>query len=119
MIVFVDDELFVLEFLRQGLTNYERPYSLCHSVEEAKSIIETSGQSIQMVVTDLHMPGEDGYDLIRWLFYNYPHIKKVILTAHSREHEIKEHIGSYKVDAILRKPIDVKTELLPILEMIL
>ncbi len=119
MILFVDDEAFVLEFIRQGLTGYKRPYLLCNSVQEAKSIIEENTQKVQLVVTDLHMAGEDGYDLIQWLCQYHPHIKKVILSAHSHEHDIRKRIGSCHIDGLLKKPIAVESELLPILELIL
>lgn len=119
MIVFVDDEAFILEFIRHGLAGYKRPYMMCHSVQEAKSIIEEASQTVELVVTDLHMAGESGYDLIHWLCQYHPHIKKVILSAHSHEHEIREQIGSCHIEALLRKPINVENELVPIIEMIL
>jgi len=113
MILIVDDEIFALDMLVRKLSGSVLEYETCSSVSEAKQIISTQ-PNIKIVVTDLHMSGETGYDLLDWLTALYPKIKRVVMSAHTHEDIFTEH-PNLQVDGRLKKPVDVKTELIPLL----
>lgn len=119
MIVFVDDEVFVLNYIKAHMRGYDVPTAYCHSVAEAKATIDHHASEVQLVITDLHMPDEDGYQLLDWLEIHYPDLPKLVLTAHSQEQALKESLSAYKHFCLLRKPITVETELIPVIDMIL
>ena len=86
-ILIVDDEFYIVQRLI-GNTNWQalgisRTFS-AYSVKEAKRIIEEN--PIDIVLTDIEMPEESGFDLIEWL-HNEAREKPllpIILTAHQR-----------------------------------
>ena len=113
MILIVDDEIFALDMLVRKLSGSVLEFETCSSVSEAKQIVKTQ-HNIKIVVTDLHMSGETGYDLLKWLKAEYPNIKRVVMSAHTHE-EIYAECTDLEIDGQLKKPVDVKTELMPLL----
>lgn len=61
----VDDELFIRNCIRDVFTREGLSVFTAESVADAKRIV--SEEDIDIVLTDLQMPGSDGIDLINWL----------------------------------------------------
>ena len=113
MILIVDDEIFALDLLVRKLNGSGLEFATCSSVPEARAFIENYPDT-RIVVTDLHMSGENGYDLLRWLKCLYPRIKRVVVSAHTHEN-MSLMKTELELDGVLKKPIDVKSELIPLL----
>ena len=82
-ILFVDDQPNVLSSLLIGINWRSMGFSSVYSAtsaEDAKSII--SSHSVDILVTDVEMPGEDGLSLLSWVRENHYDIGCIILTAH-------------------------------------
>jgi CheY-like chemotaxis protein len=62
-ILIVDDDPFVLDFCREVLLDAGYKAIVAHDGAEALRFIE-SGQSLNLVITDVIMPGMDGMELI-------------------------------------------------------
>jgi DNA-binding NtrC family response regulator len=78
-VLIVDDELNARKVLSAILK--EVPYDVFQAdgVKKAKEIV--ASENIDVVITDLKMPGEDGLQLFSYLKANYPDIPVVFLTA--------------------------------------
>ncbi len=78
-ILIVDDEPNALKVLSAILK--EIPYNtyLADGVDKAKEIV--SSEDIDVVITDLKMPGKDGLHLFKYLKSHYPDIPVIFLTA--------------------------------------
>ncbi len=78
-ILIVDDEPNALKVLSAILK--EIPYNtyLADGVDKAKDIV--SSEDIDVVITDLKMPGKDGLYLFKYLKSHYPDIPVIFLTA--------------------------------------
>lgn len=78
-ILIVDDEPNALKVLSAILK--EIPYNtyLADGVDKAKEIV--SSEDIDVVITDLKMPGKDGLYLFKYLKSHYPDIPVIFLTA--------------------------------------
>lgn len=79
------------------------------SGDEAKELL--SRQHFDLLLTDAHMPGCSGYELVRWL-RNRPRdedriIPAIIISAHTREHEVAEgrDCGAHYIIAKPASPI--------------
>lgn len=59
-----------------------------------------------VVVTDLHMPEEDGLELIRWLREFIPRVPVVAISGGDRTTLVPA--GRLGADAILEKPLDLR-----------
>jgi CheY-like chemotaxis protein len=106
-ILIVDDEADTLDMLTIALEQYKGEVKAATSVAEA---LETFVQwEPDILVSDIGMPGEDGYDLIRRIRSIKKELEKkvpaIALTAYSRsEDRIKALSAGFQMH--LSKPID-------------
>lgn len=69
-VLVVDDEEFILETTREALRDVGYRARTASGGEDALEVI--ADEEVDVVVTDLRMPGMDGYELIRRLTARYP-----------------------------------------------
>jgi CheY-like chemotaxis protein len=109
-VLVVDDEADSREMLATILTHYGAEVMLAGSVDEALNVItkNDSGRLPHAPVTDIGMPGRDGYDLIRELRALAPErggsIPAVALTGYASLDE-KERALSEGFQIHLSKPV--------------
>ena len=82
-ILFVDDERQILSSLKRTFAGSGFDICLAESGEEALSIIEN--RAIDLVITDVRMPGMNGYQLLKEIKANYPSIIRVVLSGYNDE----------------------------------
>jgi len=102
----VDDELYALKGITQGIDWSDLPIGTileAESVAEAKSHIER--QAVDLLISDIEMPGANGLELLRYIREASPQTLTVFLTGHARFEYAQEalHMGCF--DYVL-KPID-------------
>jgi len=75
------------------------------SAERAWELIESRDQDIRAIVTDLHMPGMDGFDLIDRVRANSAHagLPIVVITGSTDPH-VSDRLRGRGVSAIFAKP---------------
>jgi CheY-like chemotaxis protein len=75
------------------------------SAERAWELIESRDQDIRAIVTDLHMPGMDGFDLIDRLRTDKVHatLPIVVITGSTDPH-VSDRLRSLGVSALFSKP---------------
>lgn len=87
----VDDSFEGLNMLRQVITGFgARRVSKCQSVAQAKDIMQN--EPVDFVLTDGQMPGEDGYEFIRWIRSEAKEpnrfVPAILLTGHTRRSQV-------------------------------
>jgi CheY-like chemotaxis protein/predicted regulator of Ras-like GTPase activity (Roadblock/LC7/MglB family) len=90
-LLIVDDE----EAMVFSMQDYLNSYADClgaTSYDEAVALLEKE-KDIALVISDIRMPGRDGFDLLMWLRENYPKVKVIMMTAY----------GSPSVRALAKK----------------
>jgi CheY-like chemotaxis protein len=92
-----------------SIGDYMSSYADClgaTSYEEALSTLEEE-EGISLVISEIRMPGRDGFDLLMWLRENRPKIKVIMTTAYGsalvRSLAKQKGAGMY-----LEKPLDLK-----------
>ncbi|MCM3131776.1 response regulator [Paenibacillus polysaccharolyticus] len=105
-ILLVDDETYVTESLELtipwgelGVTTVLR----AASGKEALGIMEEN--AVDIVVTDIRMPGMTGLDLISEVNRRWPHVRCILLTGHSDFEYAKKAIQLHAADYML-KPVN-------------
>ncbi len=75
------------------------------SAEQAWDLIESRAQDIRAIVTDLHMPGMDGFELIDRVRANQTHaaLPIVVITGSTDPH-LSDRLRNRGVSAIFAKP---------------
>ena len=79
-ILIVDDETEYQKVFQFILNPKGYDVIACSNGKEALQILEK--QSIDLVVTDLKMPGMDGNELIKCIHKTYPEINVMVMTAY-------------------------------------
>jgi len=99
-ILLIDDDAAVLEVMGLMLCSEDHSVTMVSSAREALARLE-SGESVDLVLTDLHMPDMDGWQLMRAIRARWPAIRVGI------------HSGSFgqvpdacePPDLVLNKPV--------------
>lgn len=118
-IVIADDE----KLIRQGLAYIIRQMEAsdeivasCSDGEEALSYCLREGADVDVLITDVCMPGKDGLDLIAELARLCPHIQTVVMSGYGEFDYVRRSMREGAVDYLL-KPL-IKNELQEVLERI-
>ncbi|WP_168735368.1 response regulator transcription factor [Cohnella fermenti] len=116
-IVIADDE----KLIRQGLAYIIRQMeesdeiaASCSDGEEALSYCLREGDDVDVLITDVCMPGMDGLDLIAELARRCPHIQTVVMSGYGEFDYVRRAMREGAIDYLL-KPI-IKNELQEVLE---
>ena len=105
-ILVVDDEFYIVQGIIKN-TNWESlgitEVFPAYSAKQAQKIIETN--DVDILLTDIEMPGENGFELIEWIQKEHYNIIPVILTSHQRFDYAQKAISMHCLGYIL-KPIE-------------
>lgn len=103
-ILFVDDDPNILSGLKRMLRSMRKEFSL-HFAESGKEALEVmKGDSFEVVVSDMRMPGMDGATLLTEIQEHYPYTIRIMLTGQADEESIMRTVGV--VHQFLAKPCD-------------
>ncbi len=105
-VLIVDDEEKLGRFVSIVLKQIGYMPVNCQSVAEARKQIEARRWSL--VITDIVMPRESGFDLMRWIAHQYPHLPVIAMTAHSTK-AIENQLPKLGFVDVVYKPFTVDT----------
>lgn len=102
----VDDEYYAVKGITQGIDWSD--LSIAHIYEAmdarmAKQIL--TEQHIDILISDIEMPGENGLSLLDWACAHSPETKTIFLTGHANFHYAQKAVQLGSFDYVL-KPID-------------
>ncbi len=102
-VLLVDDEESWLRLMEVELRVYADAFSVmtARSGNEALGILEKN--PVAVVVSDLRMPGMDGFELLSRILANYPDIPVFIVTAHDKP-KTREVVFKSGASGYLKKP---------------
>lgn len=101
-VLIVDDEPFIRVVLSDVFADAGFTVEEASSAAEAMMLLEGLGYCIDLLLTDVKMPGDpDGLGLALWAREHCPQAKVVIMTGYAGEHG-PEEVRAY--DAFVRKP---------------
>ena len=99
-ILIVDDDIHILELIQRHLKSLNYHTFKAISVKEALQILKD--QSIDLLITDLQMPGVDGLELIKYASEHFPKIPKLVVTGFPSIDGALEVMKSGAVDYITK-----------------
>jgi len=102
-VLIVDDDQSWLLLISKELEAYAASFSIriAYSAEKALALLRQ--QHIMLVISDLRMPGMDGFDLLAQILENYPDLPVIIVTAYDRP-KTKEVVFRSGAAGYLTKP---------------
>lgn len=92
-ILFVDDEQQIIDGIRRIFYPFKNEWDIFYALsgEEALKIIDNN--TINVVVTDMRMPGMNGAELLFQVKKNHPETIRIILSGHSDEELIMKSVN--------------------------
>ena len=104
-ILVVDDDAGTLNALNACLSSFDHRVILSEEGAKALEIIETSGHTepIDLVITDLKMPGMNGLDLISAAIEKNPDLACILMTAYGND-LIRKEVGMLGSCEYIEKP---------------
>jgi CheY-like chemotaxis protein len=117
-LVVADDDPFVRALLAEQLRSAEYDVTACPDAPMALALLD-AGESFDLVIADLSMPGMDGIALIREARVRRPRMPAILLTGYAAEPvEVRGAESGPGSFAILRKPA-TERQLTECVEMLL
>jgi two-component system NtrC family sensor kinase len=101
-VLVVDDEQQIRTALNRTLSQAGYAVAVASSGEEALALLERT--PVQLVISDHHMPGLEGVDLLKLVRVRYPHIVRIMLTADPDPEIPVRSINESEVYRFIRKP---------------
>lgn len=104
-VLIVDDEKSLLLSIRAGFEAYKDRFQLftAEDGKEAVKILESN--AIDLVVTDIRMPGMDGFELLVYMSTRFSSIPVLVMSAYGTR-EIQAKFESLGIIGFLDKPVD-------------
>jgi YesN/AraC family two-component response regulator len=100
-VLYVDDEIINLDLFEISFMN-EFQILKAESGEDALEILQK--ETVDVVVTDLKMPGMDGIELIKKIKESNQQLNCILLTGYYEEHIIRDSDLSSLIFKYLMKP---------------
>ncbi len=105
-VMFVDDEEGVRLSWNRYLTEHGFDVTTVENGQEAISTLRT--KPVDVVVSDLRMPGVDGIELLEWLHDAQPETRFILLTGYGND-EVERKVRELGAFDYLNKPISPDT----------
>lgn len=103
-ILVVDDDADIRRIVTLALSD-DSPYQV-HAVSSAEAaLLHIGRQPVDLLFTDIKMPGMSGIDLIRRVRELDPNTAVIVFTV-SPEELTPNHIAELKIDCLLAKPVE-------------
>lgn len=104
-VMVVDDEETIRKLLKSRLERENLEVSVCANADEAEAQF-SKGAEVGVMVTDLKMPGKDGFQLMSWAREKYPSLRVIVITGHGEKEVAVKALRQGAAD-YLEKPFDL------------
>ena len=105
-VLLVDDERHFLKSLAEGLHHYSRNLHVITADNGKKAVEVLNTAVMDVVITDLRMPCMDGYEFLRHMQQNHPHVPVIIMSACSHA-SVETQLKGLRFVRYIEKPSDL------------
>jgi len=106
-ILFVDDEPNILSGLERMLRSVRNEWNMMFAPGGNEALAIFAEKPIDVVVSDMKMPGMDGSEFLETVREKYPKVVRIILSGYSEKEMIIKSVGT--AHQYLSKPCDSET----------
>ena len=101
-VLFVDDDEIVLQSLEKGLLDKSYNKLFVKSCNEALEILQR--EEVHVIVTDMRMPEMTGFELLRTVRKEYPHIIGMVLSGYEQDATLMTAVEQGEIFRVIPKP---------------
>ncbi len=105
-VLFVDDEALILQTIQRILRGGSLEVLVASDAKEAMGILDQ--RRVDVLVSDIDMPGMDGLALIAWTRKHHPTTLRMVLSGHGTLERALEAINEGEVQRFFAKPFDAR-----------
>ncbi len=105
-VLLIDDEAHYLKSLAEGLRLYSKKLNIITADNGKKAIEILNTAAVDVVVTDLNMPGMSGYEFLQQLQQAHPHLPVIIMSACSQE-SVDANLKNLRFAQYIEKPLNL------------
>lgn len=106
-ILIVDDEEDLTWSIVRDLSKDKHRLEVFYANSGSHALSLLNMHPIDLLITDLRMPGINGKELIQHVRSAHPNVKIILMTAFSSP-EIKEFIRHFDVNGYMEKPFEIR-----------
>jgi DNA-binding NtrC family response regulator len=104
-ILIVDDESDILNVIQRGLLMYGFKVCTFTNALTALEHFYSKSQDHHIVISDIRMPGMNGYEFVKQVKKINPQVKVILMSSFGIENrEFSNMFPDVKVDAFIKKP---------------
>jgi putative nucleotidyltransferase with HDIG domain len=103
-ILFVDDEAHVLDGLRRAMRSMRGQWDARFAASGVEALVELAREPVDVLVSDMRMPGVDGAQLLNEVKRKYPGTIRFILSGHAEPSAVVQAAAT--AHQYLAKPCD-------------
>lgn len=105
-VLLIDDEVKIIQWLKQSISWEKYGFSVCELCTGSLQALQyMEHHPVDLVITDIRMPGPSGLELIQKLHQCKPDIRTIILSGYN-QFEYAQQALKYGVKGFLLKPLD-------------
>ncbi|MFL6350192.1 MAG: response regulator [Nitrososphaeraceae archaeon] len=108
-ILAIDDEYDIVNLIQESL--YRHRFKICIFTEPSAALEHfiSHSKDYGIVISDIRMPGMNGYEFIRNVKESNPKVKVILMTAFEiDDKEFHDVLSDIKLDAFLQKPFHIQ-----------
>ena len=105
-VLLIDDEVQYLASLAEGLRLYSKNLHVLTATSAARAVEILNTVVVDVVVTDLNMPGMSGYEFLHNLKRTHPGIPVIIMSACTQTNA-QARLKNLQVANYIEKPLDL------------
>jgi DNA-binding NtrC family response regulator len=108
-ILAVDDEYDIVNLIRDSLQRHR--FKVCIFTESSAALEHfiSHSKDYDIVISDIRMPGMNGYEFVRKAKETNPKVKVILMSAFEiNDREFHNMLPDIKVDAFLQKPFSIQ-----------
>jgi DNA-binding NtrC family response regulator len=107
-ILAIDDEYDIVNLIQESLQRHR--FKVCTFTEPSAALEHfiSHSEDYDIVISDIRMPGMNGYELVRKVKESNPKVKVMLMSAFEiNDREFHNMLPDIKVDGILQKPFSI------------
>jgi DNA-binding response OmpR family regulator len=105
-ILIVEDQREVSRLLHSALDTLESKLDIIEIPSGEEAILDSSRNSVDLLVTDFRLPGITGIELMRKVRKNRPKVKVILITGQT-DPKIRKEVADSGADAFFIKPVPI------------
>ncbi|MCW5211831.1 response regulator [Desulfobulbus sp. TB] len=102
-VLLVDDDEMIHEIVDSTLSSYNKSFKISHAYDIKEAVRQVDRGDIALVITDLVMPGGDGFQLLSYIQKKHSDIPRIVITSYDLP-ELKNRLAG-KAFQVFKKPL--------------